>query len=206
MAQSRPLTKRNEPEPALSAQLHGKGLLGQAFQRVCKAGFDAWRLECWLVRVLPDHPLRRAKSYFPAGRRRKLERIARSLEDAAAELGGEASNWIFVLGSMQAATESGLIGQEGCPMGPSKDEALAMVQQLRDLTKLVRGAISHLGSTKEKAASDVVGDLIDEVRSRTGKPRYEDMATLVGRAYRRPGFSAEDLKMFVRRNPPRRKK
>jgi len=173
----------------LSAQLHGNGPIGQAFQKLTQAGCDAGDLEYWLTKIqsqLQIHPPKRSRSHFSVERRRKLGRIAAHLEYAAAELGSEAGMWIFTLGDLQ-----------GDILGIMRPlEALAV---LRQVARITRNAIGSLGKVMTITASVPIAGIVEEVRRRTGRPHYEQMATLLGAACSRPQFSADDLKMLISR-------
>jgi len=119
-------------------------------------------------------------------RRRKLERIATDLESAAAELGGEAGVWLFTLGDLRGD----ILGT----MPPR--EALDFV---RKLALVIRNAIPHLRGVKTITVASSIIAIVNEVRRKTGKPHYPQLATLIGAAIGLPEFSEVDLKMFIRR-------
>lgn len=173
---------------ALSAQLDGNGPVGEAFRKVSRAGCNAGDLKRWLLKLQSElhiHPLERQRSYFPIERRRKLERIAADLEFAAAELGGEANFWIFALGDLR-----------GDILGPTP--ALQVIELVRKLARVIKNAIPHLNVTTITASEPIIA-IIEEVRRRTGRPHYAQMATSIGAACAKPLFSEGDLKMLIAR-------
>ena len=185
----------------LTTQLHGTGFVGQAFHKIVKAARDRevfeHDLERWLTKLESEsyiYPLGRTTSLFPAERRRKLERVAADLENAAAELGRGGGFWILSWGSSRDVL--------GC------NTALEMRQTLdalRKLAQIVRNANSTLGDStsgtvKRMGASWPITAIVSEVRRRTGKPHYSQLATLIGAAYRKPNFAESDLKMLVTRH------
>jgi hypothetical protein len=173
----------------LAARLDGKGTVGEAFRKVSRAGCNASDLKRWLLKLqseLQMYSYERQRSHFTVDRRKKLERIAADLEYAAKELGGEAGIWIFLLGDLR-----------GDIMGPTPArEALDLVRKLALVT---RKAIPSLGGVATITASLPITAIVGEVRRRTGRPHYPQMAILIGSACGLSDFGEEHLKMLIAR-------
>jgi hypothetical protein len=184
----RQLRRRKE----LSNEFHGRGTVGQAFQELCNAGCD----EKWLERALLS-----SGDYFPFGRSRRVyshkdkkgvEHAISNLESAAADLTQ------FISRTDTLFMHSTAVEDWPVPL-------LRIPPFLRGIAYCLRECLAdtHLPNFQGLNASFRLPYLINEVKRRTAghRPHYEQMATLIGAAYRKPNFSANDLKMLVSRSP-----
>jgi hypothetical protein len=122
-------------------------------------------------------------------RRRKLERVATYLEHAAGEIGGPAGAWIFLLGDLKGD----ILGYV------EPQDSLHAVDFLHKLALVIRKALDALGGVEVITAKMPISAVMGAVRAQAGRPHYEEMATLIGAAYGKPAFSADDLKMLMHR-------
>jgi hypothetical protein len=122
-------------------------------------------------------------------RRRKLEQVATYLEHAAREIGGPAGAWIFLLGDLKGD----ILGYV------EPRDALHAIDFLHKLALVLRKALDSLGGVGVIPAEMPISAIMVAVRAQTGRPHYDEMATLIGAAYGKPAFSADDLKMLMHR-------
>ena len=167
----------------LSKELHGHGPVGQAFEDVCRAGCDA----SWLERVLltlARYSLERGHKTYRAEDKRRLRRVIRKIESAAREL--QRFGTLMILSTVKE--------------WPAPPQELPVL--LGGIAYCLRESLvppqkwPHL---RQMTAADRLPYLVDVVRRSTGKPRYAQMATLIGAAYREPDFDETNLKMRISR-------
>jgi hypothetical protein len=176
--------EEREWKKRLSTKLHGRGPVGQAFRELCNAGCTPEWLENALLSTR-RYALKRSTKSFRIQERRRLERIVLDLESAAHALKAF-TNMMF------------LSGVEHWPVPP-----LEVPSILAGLASCLRECMtSPIGTNlREATASFRIPYLVNEIKRQTGRPRYAQMATLLGAVYGRSEFSEADLKMFVSRNP-----
>jgi hypothetical protein len=183
------LTKRRSDEECerkrqLYKKLHDSNrYIGQAFDKVCKAGCDAKWLELVLLTVA-HYPLKRSHAIYGAEDKRRLERLIAKLESAAREL--EKFDPMMVLSPVDE--------------WPAPPEHLPTL--LRGVAYCLREGASRSNkwfNLRRATAAFRVPYLIRQVARQTGRPHYAEMATLIGAAYGRPDYSESDLKMLVSR-------
>jgi hypothetical protein len=175
--------EEREWEKRLSRELHGRGPVGQAFRELCKAGCTPE----WLENVLLStrrYPLKRSRKSFRVQERKRVEQIVRDL-DAAAHALKAFTTMMF------------LSGVEHWPVPPHEVPTV-----LGGLAYCLRECMTSPTGTnlRDATASFRIPYLVNEIKRQTGRPRYAQMATLLGAVYGREEFSEADLKMFVSRN------
>jgi hypothetical protein len=203
-------------------QLQGKGLLAKAFQNLCAGGCEPAklaRLLSTLTRLSPQKTKRR----FGAKDRQRLEALASKVEQVAEELDPFYDLFFY---------ETHLVPPEQKPA--KGQEPLAMRRKLREIGSQIRqcGQATQSFYATRRSKSNVPADLnplfvsgmqaallgdsrvaydyipavVEYVQKATGRPRFNELTTLIGAAIRDPDFNVEQLKMICSRRQSKRDK
>jgi hypothetical protein len=184
-------TARQAFQAQLKARLYGDRVVGHAFKRLCQAGCDA----PWLEKQILALPLfswegpkkQRPKKLYTSKTMKLLKGIIEKLESASSDL-----KTIPHLRLITMCVEDWTVPVEDLPLVPA-----GIADGLRECMK--SEFFAGLRGARDVATARRVPWLIEEVKRRTKRPHFPEMATLFSAAYGRT-ISEADLKMFVHRN------
>jgi hypothetical protein len=176
----------SEREAALKKRLRGDDYVGDAFRALLKKGIAEEWLEFRILDLL-FHPMRRTRKRHPAADKRKLLRIVGDLEKAGREL----RNFDMLFGFADA---------QQWPV-PAHEVPLIV----GGIGFCLRQAMQAPGwdGSSDAQVWVMINYIVIGARFQTGRCHYEHLATLVGAAIGNPEFSAEQLKMGIRRSDGR---
>jgi hypothetical protein len=184
--------------------LRQRGHVGHAFKALCAAGCDADQLARLLFH-LSGFPAGKGQRRYTASDRRKLERIANKVEQAASEL--DAFEDLLFHESF-----GGLNFRE---QFADWEQPVQIPTTLRHLaTGISKCAASTRASYRTQPYSlslytapsvyEYIPRIVAYVRDKTGKPRYAELATVIGFSIDKPLFNVEELKMICARRQDRK--
>ena len=208
------LKARLEIEQQFAARLVNERELAKVFKALCDLGCEPAELQRLIVR-LSSLPREKAKRRFAVKDRRRLEALARKLEQVAEEL-EPFYNLFFFQTWLVPEAERPPKGRSPIPIQPQLRQ---MAQQLRESAKKVK---QLYGSGKDKtglpdvnpaflsgwrnfllgdthAAYEYIPFVVEYVQKKTGAPQIPELTTLIGAAIGDRDFNVEQLKMICYR-------
>jgi|HubBroStandDraft_6_1064221.scaffolds.fasta_scaffold186025_2 hypothetical protein len=171
--------KQRDFEQHLHTELRGSGQVGRAFRVLVEAGCDPELLEHRLLMLRTVYPYERWKKAYSHKEHRANETAARKLVSAIDDLSKTAHADL---------------------MGAFSNISLKEIRSASD--RLRAHAIRMKAAPGRTAvAADAIPGLVKQVRQWTGgRPYFKQLASVIGAAYGKKAYSADDLKVFDHRN------
>jgi hypothetical protein len=216
---SQSLEERFEIEKKFAERLTKEPELRNAFNDLCDAGCDFQKLRGYIAK-LSSLPTKKSKRRFAAKDRRRLEALARKLEQVVDDL-DPFYNLFFHQTHLVSAEKKPTPGEEPLAI---RRKLRSIAHQLRECSKAVKSLYAarrrRSGFPADLKPDFVVGMrtiilgdswiayeyipfIVAYVKETTGKPHFAELATLIGTAIGSPELGVEGLKMICLRRKVR---
>jgi|SRR5690348_17067727 len=184
-------------ETRFAKAIYGKGFVADAFRRLCAKGCDPKHLQTNLLK-LSRLPQGKLPKLYNAKDLLKLQAIAAKVKKAADEL--EPFEDLLMRESFG--------GRNFLREFLDWERPIQIPSTLRQVSDRLNQCSDWAKSSPYTYPNvyERIPVVVDYVRTTTGRPHYEEMATLIGAALLDPKFNLEQLKMICERRKSKAKK